>query len=192
MNKLQNTNVSSDVIVGSVIDSFEFTLRNPVSYAFDGQRVPSQSVQIHAPGVDLIFESYALTQMVTKAAFSSVEFLQTLSVTIGDQEKFVDVEDNEKMQKQKSFHQSPIEASEQVDLYLKFSDIKIKDAISEFRNLALEGCVRVNNKKLTQYQWKELRNDDVLDMFMQFLGVFILPSIFSESPENQEKMIEGQ
>lgn len=188
-NTLQQEVASSSAIVEKTIDSFEFCLQEPITYAFGGERVPANSVTIHAPGLELLFDSYDLIQMVSKAAFATMGFMRNITSHAEERQILEEVEEEE--DSKSVLAQSPSEAADQAKLYVQFSDIRLKEAIEEFRKLAIGGCVRVNKKPITHFQWKEFRNDDLLSMFLQFLGVFILPSIFPESQVKTGKMIEG-
>lgn len=179
-----------------VIDSFRFYLREPVSYADSGRKGSGRMekidmVTIHGPGLELLFESYTLIQMIGRAMMSSVDAIRNLASYIDEnQGDYALLTDGREDEKADLLDQSPAQAGDQAKLYINFSDMSVVEAINEFRRIAMMGCVRVNGKNVTAFQWKELRNDDILDMFKQFIGVFILPSVFSDSAESTEKTIE--
>jgi len=173
-------------ILESMPDSFVFNLKAPVSYAFDGERVRQDSLEICAPTLKMLFDTFEFRQMLAQACMSSTAFMSRLKSSAGEL-KLLPEEEVDSSDDADDADLSPSEQTGLVEGAILFSTgeqrVKMPYAISLFKGLCLLGCAKVNGKPLTEFQWNELRPDDQLDMFLQFSGVFTLPLIFPSTEE---------
>jgi hypothetical protein len=168
-------------------DSFEFRLQMPVHYAFGGNLAPCHSVKIQAPGVDLVIEAFALKRMVAKATIKSTAMFNFIEKISRDTDAVKLLPDKGKKEKENEV--SPSELARTVEYIALMSEMDLKDAIEEFRNLAFSGCVMVNDHAINSIEWDEMRADDKLEIFWQFVGVFIMPSAFPSEIQKEEKPV---
>ena len=175
-------------------DSFSFALREPISRASEpgegGGTVRVDSVTLVAPGAMLIIESYKMRMDLKKAFYNAAPYLNKMRDFI-EEPKLLPADGKKEEDEFDFFDQSPVESGEHAQIYIDLSELNIFDLVDQFRVLALKGCVRIDGKKISPFQWKDLRQDDVLDMLFQFLGVFILPLVFPASAEKRKKTIGG-
>lgn len=160
-------------------DSFDFKLSRPISYAESGRQMHTDSVTVYAPGEELLLQSLGLSQLVHRAALDAAKSAAEMGNVKKAKQLFgmvLDDEDVEEIEKQ----ETPEEAGASARMILMTSQISLPDATDEFASLACSGCLRINgNVKLNSFQWKEIAAADKLEIFFQFIGVFMVPSLFS-------------
>ncbi len=149
----------------SVIDSFEFKLSKPIGYGVGGKHVYTDKVKVVAPGEKLCIEAIKLEQMTLAAAIKSSALAAKFKKTKDSPEP--DEEDEDKVKS----------AGKTGKMLMTASDINVSLGIEIFGDLAMAGCLIIQGNPVNPVQWNELSNYDKRDIFYQFIGVFILPSI---------------
>ncbi len=163
----------STVKVSEIIDSFEFYLREPVKYSYAGEFVRTDKVEICAPSVGMLIKKVKLDQMVTQAVVRASTFFAALGNANPTGTLPLEEESSGEGEKDEG---SPRTAGETAKGLIVMSDLDVESAIEYFGVLAMKGCVKVEKMELNALQWRDIREDDKLDMFYQFVGVFMLPS----------------
>jgi len=160
------------------IDSFDYHLSTPIKYSDGGQSIPTDVVTIVAPGEKLCIKAFKLCQMMTSANIKAGATVAVLN-KIMDAPETQKLIEEKKAKEAKSFDVKTIikEGSETCKTVMIASDVDLEKGIAEFKKLAKEGCVMVAEKPLNYIQWKALSNLDIMEMFFQFCGVFISPSL---------------
>ena len=163
-------------------DSFEFNLGSPVKYKPDGvgQLVDTRTLRIVSPNLDHYIVSRPLAQMVKRAMLQIMPIFAGLDKFRSPEErKLIKAAAEEEDKKDKT----PIELGRQMEEMLMTSEIDIPEAHSRFQELALAGCVTVEGKPINIVQWDEIPEREQLEMFFQFVGVFIASSLFAPPSE---------
>lgn len=178
------TKKQNKIEISDIPDSFEYGLKEPIEYHFGGQVVPCGSVTIRGPGLDLLFESYVIKQMLAQSIIRTTAISEIIQRAQPDQSQpdqllLPEEEDKGKDKGKEKF--SPSKAARSVDYTALISDLHMPTAIKEFSKLAMAGCVKVKDNNVNFLQWEKIRNDDKLEIFLQFAGVFIMPSVFPET-----------
>jgi hypothetical protein len=165
-------------VISEMIDSFEFYLREPIRYSFAGEFPSTNRIEIHAPSVGVLIKKVKLDQMVTQAVVRASTLFTALRQA--DSQDTILLEDKKPEEEEDN---SPRAAGETARSLIVMSDLDVEVAINHFGVMAMEGCVRVERMNLNLLQWRDIREDDKLDMFYQFVGVFMLPSTLQAEKE---------
>jgi len=173
------------------VDSFEYNLSSPVGYAETGKGTAGQKLYVDkitlvSPLVKFLIKSMKLAQMLNLASLKVIPVLQVITKYSDAQE--LKLLGEKKAEKEKSKEdekpQTPAEMAEQVRFTILASDMNFEKAIEVFKDLAGMGCVLVEGKKINHMQWDEISQPDQVEMFYQFTGVFIMPSLFPAPKED--------
>lgn len=167
--------------IKDIPDSFFFHLRNPVRFSHGGSGVEIDKIEICAPSVGMLIKKFKIEQMVSQAILRASGLLHRpddlSEQALLEEKRKKEVEEDE---------YSPIKAGETARYLILLSELSLEAAISLFGELAIanpeskqNGCVQINGQNLNFIQWHDIREDDKMDIFFQFVGVFILPSVFS-------------
>ena len=181
-------------ILESLPDSFKFELSSPVSYAFNGERVRQDSLDICCPSMAILFDTFEFRQMLAQACMSSTAFMSKIQAAREELKSLSGDQSDDEKTEDKESDESPAGQTGFIEAAILFSTgehrMKMPYAIRLFRDLCLLGCVKVHGKPLDLFQWNELMPNDQFEMLLQFAGVFILPLIFPK-PDKVEKTQEG-
>ncbi|MGD8499272.1 MAG: hypothetical protein PVJ86_01415 [Phycisphaerales bacterium] len=165
-----------------VPDFFPFHLRKPVRFNHGGAGVEVDKIEIHAPSVGMLIKYFGLKQMVSSAIVKALR-IQQAAADLSFSEQAL-LEEKKIEQEKKEF--SPIDAARDARYVIMLSELNLELAIERFGSLAIgdpesrrDGCIQINGQNLNFLQWNDIREDDKMDIFFQFVGVFMLPSAFS-------------
>jgi len=170
-----------------IIDSFDFHLRSPVSYAFNGEPVRCDKLTLKAPGFELIYDNRRIRAMLGQAMVKSEIILLQVAAASRSERQLMLEEEKSKLDEIKS----PARLGEELDFLTLMSEFDMEKAVELFGNMCTAGpkrsCALVNGNEMHAGQWSEIRDDDRIDMFLQYAAVFIQPFIFPEKKEESKK-----
>jgi hypothetical protein len=163
------------------VDFFEYVLASPVGYASAGSLLKTDRVTLNSPLVKHLIKSMALSQLVNIATMKASSIFQAMKKYASDEDIKL-LEDQKKEEQQEETAQS---LGEQARTIILGSDINFEKAVDKFKDLAFAGCLRVEKNTINVIQWDEISEPDKVEMFFQFVGVFILPSLFAAPKEEK-------
>jgi hypothetical protein len=166
----------------SKTDMFEYVLSSPIQFAMQGQMQDTNILTIVSPPVvNMRIKSFELSQMIHLATMQSATVTKTMQkhgvFDTDDDTKLLE----EKKKEEKKKEETPEELSQGIRFTLLNSELNLEKAIDKFKELALAGCVLINNDKINFLQWDSIPESDKMEIFFQFIGVFIMPSLYPES-----------
>ena len=176
------------------IDSFEYNLSSPVGYAETGKgqsghKLYTDKVTLVSPLVKFLIKSMRLSQFVNLAIMKAIPIFKTIRKYSDPEEiKLLEegIKKEEEERKKEGKPQTPAEMGDGIRQQILTSDINFEKVIEVFQDLAQAGCVLVEKKSINFMQWDEISQPDQVEMFYQFAGVFIMPSLFPAPKEEQE------
>lgn len=171
------------------IDSFEYNLSSQIGYAHDGQKLYVNKVTLVSPLVKFLVKSMKLSQLINLATMKALPIFNAIRKHSDPEDIILLEEENkgeEEKRKKEGEIESPKEMGDRVRLPIMTSDIDFEKVIEAFKELAQAGCVLVEGKKINFLQWDEVSQPDQVEMFFQFAGVFIMPSLFPAPKEGEE------
>lgn len=175
------------------VDSFEYNLSSQIGYAESGkgsagQKLYVDKVTLVSPLVKLLIKSRKLAQMIGAISIKTAPVFGALRKHFESQEpKLLEMEKKKEVKEEKEEDsQTPVELGDALKMTVMISDLDFEAAIFEFQQLALLGSVLVEGKNINFIQWDEISQPDQVEMFFQFIGVFIMPSLFPVPKEETE------
>lgn len=185
--------MSKDTKKDFQIDSFEYNLASPIGYAQAGvgqagTKLQTDKIKIVSPLVKNYIESLCLSQLMRQASLKAVSIFQILKNTSSAEDiKLLEEKHKQEEEEEENLaDKTPAKMSEEVRDTIMTSDMDIHRALEIFKTLCLSGTVQVEETAINFIQWKEISPVDHLEMFFQFIAVFIQPSLFSPLKEEKE------
>lgn len=176
------------------VDEFNYILSSPIGYKAPnvGQLMNTQTVTLVSPLVKFCIMSKGLCQMIMRATIQTMPIFQQLGQYSNAQE-MVRIENQKAEEAEKAEEagedkksQTPDELAREVEIPIMASEMNFELAMEKFKELAFSGCVLVEGTKINFIQWGQISEPDLVEMFYQFVGVFIMPSLFYSLKEEKK------
>jgi hypothetical protein len=164
------------------VDDFNYELYSPIGYKAQnvGQLVDIQTVKLVSPLVKLCIMNKGLSQMVMRAYLETIPLFQQMKRDSDVEEK----KSEDDVAEQRAFN--PEALAREVEVPIMASKMNFSLAMEKFKELAMAGCVLVEETKINFIQWGQISEPDLVEMFYQFVGVFIMPSLFPPQEEGKK------
>lgn len=155
-------------------DYQEFELSSPIKYAgAQGIQEQTTSVILYAPtGLQMKLKAHKLSQLLHKAFQTSIKAFQK-EIKISEKNLV-----NNELEKDKK---ESITSEMVRIMVLADIDSDLNSIFEAFESVVHMGIIKIaqNSKILNAIQWREVSDDDKLNMMYEYLAVFIFPSLVS-------------